>query len=181
MKRVMKYFVILLVIGICFSGCGNTEVPSEVIADNVQTSNTVDEVASTVSGDETVDTKNGKNTEIPDDPQPSAEMPVAEEEAVDYDSLIKEHYSNKKGYERQITAIILAELEQASYIELPEELDTNYRKMITDALVADTIEGPIVSAGVKSAVDAICEGKSVEEIIAETISGMTVSPVTTAS
>ena len=172
MKRVMKYFVILLVIGICFSGCGNNEAPSEVTADNVQTSNTVDEVASTVSGDETVDTKNGKNTEIPDDPQPSAEMPVAEEEAVDYDSLIKEHYSNKKGYERQITAIILAELEQASYIELPEELDTNYRKMITDALVADTIEGPIVSAGVKSAVDAICEGKSVEEIIAETTSGM---------
>lgn len=139
MRRVMNCFAVLLVIGICFSGCGNNETSTEVTADN---------------------------------PQPSVEMTAAEEEAVDYESLIKEHYSNKKGYERQITAIILAELEQAAYIELPEELDTNYRKMITDALVADTIEGPIVSAGVKSAVDAICEGKSVEEIIEETASGM---------
>lgn len=165
MKNAIKYFAVLLVILICFSGCRNREESTETVENNV-----VVDVTPVKSDDVDENKKSEESTEKTDMPQPVAKE--TEEEAVDYEMLIKQHYSNKKEYERQITAIILAELEQAAYIELPEEQDTNYRKMISDALVDDTIEGAIVSEGVKSAVDAICEGKSVEEIIEEATSGM---------
>lgn len=91
----------------------------------------------------------------------------------DFDEEIKKHYTSKKEYEMQIQMLLLANLEQASYIELPDDKsDINYRKMLTDALVTDAIDGSILTEGAKSAIDAICEGKSTQEIIDETTSGL---------
>lgn len=91
----------------------------------------------------------------------------------DFDEEIKKHYTSKKEYEMQIQILLLANLEQASYIDIPDDSsDINYRKMITDALVTDVLDGSILSEGAKSAIDAICEGKSTQEIISETTSGL---------
>lgn len=92
---------------------------------------------------------------------------------IDFDEEIKKHYISKKEYEMQIQILLLANLEQASYIEIPDDSsDINYRKMITDALVTDVLDDSILSEGAKSAIDAICEGKSTREIIDETTSGL---------
>lgn len=92
---------------------------------------------------------------------------------IDYEAEIRNHYVAKKEYEELIRAMLLGNLESAKYIELEEdEEDTNYRKMITDAIVADGIEGAILSESVKSVIDGVCEKKSIDEIMQETANGL---------
>ena len=101
------------------------------------------------------------------------ESEETEEQVINYDGEIKKHYALKKEYEMQIKLILLANLEQASFIEYAEEKEgTNYRKMLTDALIVDSVDNPILSETLKSSVDAICEKKSVEEIVNETKNGL---------
>lgn len=88
---------------------------------------------------------------------------------VDYALEIKYLYKHQLEYETEIRAIILSNLERASYIQYVDEGATaDYRKMITDALVDDVVEGKILSDVAKRTVDSICENKSVEEILSDT-------------
>ena len=80
---------------------------------------------------------------------------------------------SKKEYEELIRAMLLENLESAKYIELVEDEESaNYRKMITDAIVEDSIEGAILSESVKSVIDGVCEQKSIDEIMQETANGL---------
>lgn len=101
----------------------------------------------------------------------TAEEPPVQK--IDYEAEIRKHYVAKKEYEELIRAMLLGNLEAAKYIELPEdEENINYRKMITDAIVEDSIEGDVLSEGVKSVIDGVCEQKSIDEIMQETANGL---------
>ena len=92
---------------------------------------------------------------------------------IDYEAEIRNHYVAKKEYEELIRAMLLENLESAKYIELVEDEESaNYRKMITDAIVEDSIEGAILSESVKSVIDGVCEQKSIDEIMQETANGL---------
>lgn len=98
------------------------------------------------------------------------ELPVQE---IDYEAEIRNHYAAKKEYEEVIRAMLLGNLESVKYIEMAEGAeDTNYRKMITDAIVEDGIESAVLSEGLKSVIDGVCEQKSIDEIMQETANGL---------
>lgn len=105
------------------------------------------------------------------------ETEKAEEESsiqeIDYEAEIRNHYVAKKEYEELIRALLLGNLESAKYIELVEdEEDTNYRKMITDAIVEDGTADVVLSESAKSVIDGVCEQKSIDEIVQETANGL---------
>lgn len=115
--------------------------------------------------------KQKKETEETKETEKTEEEPSIQK--IDYEAEIRNHYVAKKEYEELIRALLLGNLESANYIELVEdEENTNYRKMITDAIVADSIEDVLLSESIKSVVDGVCEQKSIDEIMQETAKSM---------
>ncbi|MBO6239815.1 MAG: hypothetical protein J6O61_03095 [Butyrivibrio sp.] len=98
----------------------------------------------------------------------------AEENDTTYEYKIKELYLTQKETEELIRTIILTNLEKASYIQYASanETGTDYRKAITDAIIDDAVDGPILSEAAKAAVDSLWEKKSVDDIITDTTSAL---------
>lgn len=171
MNRRKRFYILLcIVIGLCMTGCGKKEgalesaEATEIVSGTENTRESEKKTENTDAAESEEDNRQGEAS--------SEEAEAALEEKVDYEALVKQHYTSQKEYEVQIAALVLAQLEQASYIEIPEEAGTDYQKMLTDALVDDMTDGSVLSEGVKSAIEAACEGKSVENIIEETASGL---------
>ncbi len=112
-----------------------------------------------------------EETEEAEETENTEEEPSIQE--IDYEAEIRNHYVAKKEYEELIRALLLGNLESAEYIEVVEdEEDTNYRKMITDAIVEDGTADVVLSESAKSVIDGVCEQKSIDEIVQETANGL---------
>lgn len=165
---------LLAAVMVCIVSCGTRgNVPS---ADGDSASPVVSDSAEAASDSDTKDTAKEDASGKKEESEETEETEKTEESSIqeiDYEAEIRSHYVAKKEYEELIRAMLLGNLESAKYIELAEdEEDTNYRKMITDAIVEDGIEGAALSEGVKSVIDGICEQKSIDEIMQETANGL---------
>lgn len=100
------------------------------------------------------------------------------EKETDYESEIRNHYIAKKECEVEIQALLLGNLEAASYIEQVDESEgVDYGEMLTDAIISNSIDSSILSSGAKSAINAIGENKTIDEIMNETADGLVAGAV----
>lgn len=180
-KKRKKILAALLAVSVMLTACGETETQSSESSSTEATDaeDTSQEAADAAPADmetagEDDETQLQAETTSDAEEEPEAAEDETEDIAIDFDEEIRNHYIAQKEDEMQIQVLMLADLEKASYIELSDDSsDVNYRKMITDALVEDAIDDSILTEGAKSAIDALCEGKSTQEIIEESVSGLT--------
>lgn len=161
---------------VCIVSCGaaGNDSPADKDSDSFVVSNPAE---ADINSDAEDDAAEANAVGQKEETEEAREIEKTEEgspvQKIDYEAEIRNHYVAKKEYEELIRAMLLGNLESAKYIELEEdEEDTNYRKMITDAIVADGIEGAILSESVKSVIDGVCEKKSIDEIMQETANGL---------
>lgn len=185
MKRRGKRLTMLLAATMLLTACSEKESNhnniEEIVAEKENMNQSVTEEIFVTVGDSDIESDTERTKEViaekieeVEDVENFEETSIdVEEPSIDFDEEIKAHFCIKKEYEMQIRVLMLANMEKASYITISgEDSDYNYRKMITDALVADSIDNDIISEAAKSAIDAICDGKTAQEIINETAKGV---------
>ncbi len=142
------YFVIAMFISACFIQACSAEVYPEKRHDNdISVENSVAEE---------------KHAESSIDSEKTQKKPEA---------VIKELYVEKLSCIEEARACVLSSLYDAKYIDLSQDYRDSFGIVLRDELVDGMIENEILSAAVKTALNAVAEKKSAEEILADTLKG----------
>lgn len=170
-KRKLDFLGLLVAVAVCIASCGTSgNDPSADKATESPAKSNPEETDSAGGGETTDGPGLGEESE---DAMTAEAREGKEAEKIDYEAEIRNHYVIKKEYEEMIRALLLENLESVQYIELVEdEGNANYRKIITDAIVRDGVEGVVLSGLVMGVVDGVCEQKSINGILEEAKNGL---------
>ena len=178
-KGLCKVLTVMILVPALLLGCGNKDASGTDDAEYSKTVTDKNDAGSSEKTEKTEKSEKKKAENSSPSSDASAEASSTEETnttaviEIDFEQAIRDTYKLQKEYEVSIRSLFIKNLEKASYIQaVPEQERSNYRKIITDAVVDSAIEGTILSSGAKSAVDAICEGKTTRQILDETTKGL---------
>ena len=89
----------------------------------------------------------------------------------DYEQEIRDCYIAKKEAESAARSLVLAKLENASYVTLPVAEQEKFGDVLMNNIIDEATGNAIVSAGVKSAIAAASEELSLESIVSGAVEG----------